>query len=84
MIMKCTHDESWDMLLVSVLVIFGLELIHGNTIYVITIDVIQWLCFDDRNSVFAREKDNIQGTSKYRSPKEPTDASQWEIPYLKA
>lgn len=32
----------------SVLVKFGLELIHENKLYIITIDVIQTLCFDDR------------------------------------
>jgi hypothetical protein len=77
------NDESWDMLLISVLVIVGLEFIHGNKLNAITIDVIPKLCFDDRNSFFAREKGNTQGTSKCRSPKDPTDASQWEIPYLK-
>jgi len=83
MAMQCTRDESWDMLLISVLVIFGLEMIHENRLYVITIDVIHKLYFDDRNSAFVREKDNTQGTSKCRSPKESTDASQWKIPYLK-
>jgi hypothetical protein len=82
MTMQCTHDESWDMLLISVLVIFGLELTDGNKLYVIRIDVIQ-LCLFDRNSVFLREKGNTQGTSKCRSPNETTDASQWEIPDLK-
>jgi hypothetical protein len=67
MTMQCTHGESWDMLLISVLVIFGLELTDENKLYVITIDVIK-LCFDDRNSIFMREKGNTQGTYKCRSP----------------
>jgi len=71
------------MLLMSVLLIIGLELIHESRLYIITIDVIQKLYFDDRNSAFVREKGNIQGTSKCRSPKESTDASQWKIPHLK-
>jgi len=81
--MQCTRDESWDRLLISLLVIFGLELIHDNKLYVNTIDVIQMLYFDERNTVFVRGKGNTQGTSKCRSPKESTDSSQWKVPYLK-
>jgi hypothetical protein len=64
------------MILISVLQIFGLELIHGDKLYVSTIDVIQKLCFYDRNSGFVREKGNTQGTSKCISPKDPADTSQ--------
>jgi hypothetical protein len=42
--------------------------------------VIHKLRFDDRDSVFVTEEGITQGTSKCKSPKEPTDSSQCEIP----
>jgi hypothetical protein len=57
MIMEYTHDEYCDMLLTLGAVIVEPVLLHGNTRYVILVDVIQTLtCFDNWSSVSVRQE----------------------------